>query len=372
MSSKSEAIMRDLLASAGVGTDGAQPWDMHVHDPRAYKRMLSEGIMGFGESYMDGWWDSERLDECVFKLIRGDLEEKLKKDWKIVLHVAGAKLLNLQSTRRAFEIAEKHYDVGNDLYRAMLDSRMVYTCAYWKDAQTLDEAQEAKLELVCEKIGLEPGMRVLDLGCGWGSFAKYAAEKYGAEVTGVTVSKEQVALGTEMCRGLPVTLELMDYRKVSGRYDAVVSIGMLEHVGYKNYRTFMETVHRCLEDDGIGFIHAIGSNNDVTIGNSWFHKYIFPNAMNPSIGQIGRAMDHLFVMEDWHNFGPDYDPTVMAWHHNFEKAWPDLKHAYDERFYRMWRFYLLSSAASSRSRRTQLWHIVMSKKGRTQPDCRLT
>jgi cyclopropane-fatty-acyl-phospholipid synthase len=372
MSTKAETIMQGLLASAGVGTDGREPWDMHVHDRRAYKRMLYEGVMGFGESYMDGWWDCDRLDECFCKLIRGNLEEEVKKDWKTALHVGTAKLFNLQSARRAFEIGEKHYDVGNDLYRAMLDDRMVYTCGYWKNAETLGEAQEAKLELVCRKIGLEPGMTVLELGCGWGSFGKYAAENYGAEVTGVTVSKEQVALGTEMCKGLPVTIELLDYREVSGRYDAVISIGLLEHVGYKNYRTYMETVHRCLKDDGIAFIHVIGSNNRVTIGNSWFHKYIFPNAMNPSIGQLGQAMDHLFVMEDWHNFGPDYDPTVMAWYRNFEEAWPELKHAYDERFYRMWRFYLLSGAASSRARRTQLWQIVMSKKGRAQPECRVS
>lgn len=372
MKNKSETIMRDLLASAGVGTDGAQPWDMRVHDRRAYKRMLYEGILGFGESYMDGWWDCDRLDDCFYKLINGNLEEEVKKDWKVALHVGTAKLFNLQSARKAFEVGEQHYDVGNDLYQAMLDERMVYTCGYWKNAETLSEAQEAKLELVCRKIGLEPGMTVLDLGCGWGSFGKYAAEKYGAEVTGVTVSKEQVALGTEMCKGLPVTIELMDYREVSGQYDAVISIGLIEHVGYKNHRTYMETVHRCLKDDGIGFIHVIGSNNSVTIGNSWFHKYIFPNAMNPSIGQLGQAMDHLFVMEDWHNFGPDYDPTVMEWYRNFENAWPDLKHAYDERFYRMWKFYLLSGAASSRSRRTQLWHIVMSKKGRAQPDCRVS
>jgi cyclopropane-fatty-acyl-phospholipid synthase len=372
MSDKAETIMRDLLAAAGIGTDGAQPWDMRVHDRRAYKRMLYEGIMGFGESYMDGWWDCDRLDECIAKLIRGNLEEQFKRDLRLALHVGMAKLWNLQSTRRAFEVGEEHYDVGNDLFEAMLDERMVYSCAYWKDAKTLGEAQEAKLDLVCRKVGLEPGMKVLDIGCGWGSFGKYAAERYGAEVTGITVSKQQVALGTEMCKGLPVEFRLQDYREVSGRYDAVVSIGMIEHVGYKNYRAYMETVHRCLNDKGIAFIHTIGSNNCVTIGNPWFHKYIFPNNMLPSIGQLGRAMNQLFVMEDWHNFGPDYDPTLMAWYRNFDSAWPSLTPDYDERFYRMWTFYLLSAAAGFRSRRQQLWQIVMSKKGRDQPDCRVS
>ena len=362
--------MKDLLASAGVGTDGTNPWDMHVHDNRAYKRFLCESIMGVGESYMDGWWDCEALDECVDKLIRGNMEEKVKKNLKLALHVAKAKVCNLQVGKRAFEVGEKHYDVGNDLYKAMLDKRMLYTCGYWKNASNLDEAQEAKLELVCNKIGLKPGMKVLELGCGWGSFAKYAAEKHGAHVTGVTVSKEQVALGNELCKGLPVELRLQDYREVSGTYDAVVSIGIFEHVGYKNYRTYMETANRCLKDDGIAFIHTIGSNECSTIVNPWFHKYIFPNSLLPSIAQIGKAMNGLFVMEDWHNFGPDYDRTLMEWYRNFDKAWPQLKHNYSERFYRMWKFYLLSCAGAFRARRQQLWQIVMTKKGRAQPDCR--
>ena len=372
MKNSSECIIKDLFASAGVGTDGANPWDMDVHDSRAYKRFLHESILGIGESYMDGWWDSEALDECVDKVVRGNVEEKLKKDWKLVLHLLMAKVFNLQIGKRAFEVGEKHYDAGNDLYKAMLDKRMLYTCGYWKNAKTLDEAQEAKLELVCKKIGLKPGMKVLELGCGWGSFAKYAAEKHGAHVTGVTVSKEQVALGTEMCKGLPVELRLQDYREVSGTYDAVISIGILEHVGYKNYQSYMKTAHRCLKDDGIAFIHTIGSNYSTNLVNPWFHKYIFPNSLLPSIAQIGDAMSHLFVMEDWHNFGPDYDRTLMEWFHNFDEAWPKLKHNYDERFYRMWKFYLLSCAGSFRSRRQQLWQIVMTKQGRTQPDCRVS
>ena len=272
----------------------------------------------------------------------------------------------------AFEVGERHYDLGNDLYQAMLDKRMNYTCGYWKDAATLDEAQEAKLDLVCRKIGLQPGMRVLELGCGWGSFAKYAAEKYGAEVLGVTVSKEQVALGMEQCQGLPVELRLQDYREVEGTYDAVISIGVMEHVGYKNYRTYMQVVDRCLKEDGIAFVHTIGGNRSATSSDPWTNKYIFPNGMLPSIAQLGAAMEGLFVMEDWHNFGPHYDRTLMAWHANFEAAWPELKANYDERFYRMWRYYLLSCAGGFRSRNNQLWQIVMTRTGTPQPDCRVS
>jgi cyclopropane-fatty-acyl-phospholipid synthase len=372
MKNTSERIMKDLLAKAGVGTDGTHPWDMQIRNEGAYKRFLYEDILGLGESYMDGWWDCDALDQCIEKLVKGNIREKVKKNWKLAFRVVKAKLFNRQSKNRAYEVGKRHYDIGNDLYKAMLDERMLYTCGYWRGANTLAEAQAAKLELVCKKIGLKPGMNVLELGCGWGSFAKYAAEKYGATVTGVTVSKEQVELGNQMCRGLPVELRLQDYREVSGTYDAVISIGILEHVGYKNYRTYMETVDRCLRDDGIAFIHTIGGNKCMTDAGPWFDKYIFPNSMLPSIAQIGRAMNGLFVMEDWHNFGPDYDKTLMAWYHNFEDAWPALKHRYDERFYRMWKFYLLSCAGAFRSRDQQLWQIVMTKKGMAQPDCRVS
>jgi cyclopropane-fatty-acyl-phospholipid synthase len=254
----------------------------------------------------------------------------------------------------------------------MLDKRMNYTCAYWKDASTLDEAQEAKLELICKKINLQPGMTVLELGCGWGSFAKYAAENYGVSVLGVTVSKEQVELGTKLCAGLPVTLKLQDYREVTGLYDRVISIGILEHVGYRNYRTYMNVVHRTLKPEGIAFFHTIGSNTSVTRTNAWTNKYIFPNGMLPSIAQLGRAMEGLFVMEDWHNIGPHYDRTLMSWYANFEAAWPELKNRYDQRFYRMWRFYLLSAAGGFRSRSSQLWQVVMTKPGTEQPNCRFS
>jgi cyclopropane-fatty-acyl-phospholipid synthase len=253
----------------------------------------------------------------------------------------------------------------------MLDRRLNYTCAYWRNARNLDEAQEAKLELVCQKIGLKEGMSVLELGCGWGSFAKYAAEKHGARVLGVTVSKEQVALGMELCKGLPVELRLQDYRLVEGKYDAVVSIGIMEHVGYKNYRTYMEVADRCLKEDGVAFVHTIGGNVSATSGDAWSNTYIFPNGMLPSIAQLGRAMEGIFVMEDWHNFGPHYVPTLRAWYANFEQAWPSLRDKYGERFRRMWHYYLLGAAGGFRARHSQLWQVVFTRKGAAQPDCRL-
>lgn len=367
---KSETLIRGLLESAGIQVGGGSPWDIQVHDRRLYDRLLREADLGLGESYMDGWWDCEAIDEFISRVFRGRLDEKVRGDWKILLHVLRSRIVNQQLPSKAFVVGERHYDLGNDLYVAMLDRRLNYTSGYWKDATTLDEAQEAKLELVCRKINLREGMEVLELGCGWGSFAKYAAERHGARVLGVTVSKEQVALGMELTKGLPVELRLQDYRGVGGRYDAVVSIGIMEHVGCKNYRTCMGVVDRCLKQDGIAFVHTIGGNQSVGSTNAWTHKYIFPNSMIPSIAQLGRAMEPTFVMEDWHNFGPDYDRTLMAWHANFEAAWPGLRDRYGERFRRMWRYYLLSSAGGFRARHLQLWQIVFTRRGTPHPECR--
>ncbi len=361
-----------LLNHAGITLNGNQPYDLQVHNENFYKRILQDGILGFGEAYMDEWWTCARLDQLTDRLARANIRNEIKKNWKIGLAILRSKYSNRQKPSRSFEVGEKHYDVGNDLYKAMLDKRLLYTCGYWKNSDNLDAAQEAKLDLVCRKIGLEPGMTVLEFGCGFGSFAKYAAERYGARVTGLTVSKEQAKLGKEMCKGLPVEILLEDYREIDGQYDRVISIGIMEHVGYKNYRTYMQRTYETLKDDGIAFIHTIGGNRSVTKANRWTDKYIFPNGMIPSMAQLSKAMEGLFVMEDWHNFGEDYDRTLMAWHDNFEKAWPDLKAHYDDRFYRMWRFYLLTSAGSFRSRNLQLWQMVMTKPGRKQPDCRVS
>jgi cyclopropane-fatty-acyl-phospholipid synthase len=368
----SETIVRNLLESTDIRINGSRPWDIVIHDPRFYDCLLRDTTLGLGESYMDGWWDCEAIDQLIDRALRANLDVKFSTRWKLIIPALRARLFNLQSTARAYQVGQRHYDLGNDLYRAMLDQRLNYTCAYWKHASTLDEAQEAKLDLVCRKIGIQPSMRILELGCGWGSFARYAAEKYGAQVLGVTVSKEQVALGMQLCQGLPVELRLQDYREVQGVYDAVISIGIMEHVGAKNYRTYMDVVDRCLKPDGIGFIHTIGANLSLAAGEPWTDRYIFPNGMLPSIARLGAAMEDRFVMEDWQNFGPDYDRTLMAWHANFERAWETLRQKYDDRFYRMWRYYLLNSAGAFRARYQQLWQIVFTRRGTPQPDCRMS
>jgi cyclopropane-fatty-acyl-phospholipid synthase len=371
MSSTIEKTVTDLLSQAGIEINGSQPHDIQIHDNRFFARVLKDGELGLGESYMDGWWDCDQLDEMIHRILVAKLEHKVRKSPKLALIALRAKLFNRQARSRAYQVGEHHYDLGNDLYTAMLDKRLNYTCGYWRNGPTLEKAQEDKLDLVCRKLNLKPGMHVLDLGCGWGGFAIYAAEKYGVKVDGVTVSRQQVALGQKMAGDLPVKLELKDYRDVEGLYDRVLSIGIMEHVGPKNYRTYMETVDRCLKEDGYGFIHTISSNISTTYVNPWVEKYIFPNGMLPSMAQMSKAMEGLFIIEDVQNIGPDYDPTLMAWAKNFDAAWPDLKETYGDRFYRMWRFYLLSAAGGFRSRYNQLFQIVFNRDRHKQPDCRV-
>lgn len=363
MINSARKLIESLLRQAGIAINGQNPWDIVVHNDKLYRRILAHGSLGLGEAYMEGWWDCKALDEFITRALRAKLDKKVTGNWRVLLSYLHARLLNLQSGKRAFEIGKAHYDIGSDLYQDMLDSRMTYTCGYWDNAKTLDDAQEKKLDLVCRKIGLKPGDHVLDIGCGWGSFLKFAAQRYGIQGVGITVSKKQVELGQGLVKGLPIELRLQDYREVKGQFDHIVSLGMFEHVGYKNYRTYMEVARRCLKTGGLFLLHTIGGNRSVTSTDPWIGKYIFPNSMLPSIAQIGSAIEELFVMEDWHNFSAHYDRTLMAWHKNIETHWTELKKRYDERFHRMWNFYLLSSAATFRARKSQLWQIVLSPAG---------
>lgn len=317
---------------------------------------------------MDQAWESERLDETFNKLLRADLNTKARS--LVRLRFLGAILrsflFNRQSRQRAFQVGEHHYDIGNDVYTAMLDPTMSYSCGYWQDATNLEQAQLAKLRLICDKLELKPGERLLDIGCGWGGLARFAARNYGVEVTGITISKEQQGFAQKHCAGLPVTIELIDYRDLSGRFDKVVSVGMFEHVGPKNYPAYFAAVERVLAADGLFLLHTIGGYRTVHISDAWIDKYIFPNGKIPSAQQITRPLEPSFIIEDWHNFGQDYDRTLMAWWQNFDAAWPRLADQYDERFYRMFKYYLNSCAGYFRSRQGQLWQLVLSKRGRSE------
>lgn len=351
-----------MLDCSDVRVGGNRPWDITVHNDAFFKRVLAQGTLGLGESYMDNWWDCEKLDAFFHNILLEDLSIKAKV-CKGLLTFLRAQITNPQKISRAFQIGEHHYDTGNTLFSRMLDKQMNYSCGYWKDTHNLDDAQTAKMDLICQKLHLKSGMKVLDIGCGWGGMAKFAAENYGAEVVGVTVSKEQAAYARKSCRGLPVDIRLEDYRSLNESFDRILSIGMFEHVGYKNYSTFMEISRRNLKDDGLLLLHTIGANNTVTTGDPWTIKYIFPNSMLPSPKQISESIENLFVLEDWHNFGADYDHTLMAWFDNFDRHWPEIQNDYDERFYRMWKYYLLSFAGAFRARKLQLWQIAMTPTG---------
>jgi len=353
----------ELLKKADIEIGGSRPQDLQVRDGRLFARVMRHGSLGLGEAYVDGWWDAFAVDAFTAKALAGHLENSVRLNLSSVVALVRAFFTNLQSSSRAFVVGRKHYDLGNDLYRAMLDTRMVYSCGYWKNAQTLDEAQEAKLDLVCRKVGIKKGDRILDIGCGWGSFARYAAERYGASVVGITVSQEQAVLARECSKGLPIEIRVQDYRDVHEEFDHIVSLGMFEHVGPKNYRDYFAMAHRCLKRDGLFLLHTIGDIVSRTTSDPWINTYIFPGGVIPSVAQIGRAIEGLFVAEDWHNFGSDYDRTLLAWFANFDAAWPTLREKYGERFYRMWKYYLLSCAGAFRSRTIQLWQIVLSKDG---------
>ncbi len=360
---KLRGIIQDILAPSGVVLDGNNPWDLRIRDERMLQRVVREGSIGLGEAYMDGWWDCDRLDELFARVMPTNAEERLKRHGKLLLQIIGEALLHPLSRSRAYRVGEHHYDLGNELFRCMLDRRMIYSCAYWKGAADLDAAQEAKLDMICRKLALRPGDRVLDIGCGWGGFAKFAAERYGAEVTGVTVSREQAELARELCAGLPADIRLQDYREVTGVFDHVVSVGMFEHVGARSYRMYMKKVHSCLKESGLFLLHTIGSDISPQSLDPWFRKYIFPNSQIPSMQQISDAAEGLFILEDLHNIGCNYDATLMAWFRNFDRSWDELKRYYDNRFYRMWKYYLLSCAGTFRSRGMQVWQFVFSRKG---------
>lgn len=351
------------LLLADIQLNGERPWDIQIHDERFFPRLIYQGSLGLGESYMEGWIDAARLDECIRRILQSNLARSYNPQWRNVFYTLGSRLLNKQSERRALMVGKQHYDLSNELFEYMLDKRMVYSCGYWKNAQTLDEAQEAKLDLICRKLELKPGMKILDIGCGWGGLAKYAAEKYDVKVVGITISQNQLELASQRCKGLPVELRFQDYRDVQEKFDRIVSVGQMEHVGYKNFYDYFKMVSQCLTDDGLFLLHTIGNNISSYRCDPWFDKYIFPNGMLPSASQLTSASEGLLVMEDWHSFGPDYDKTLMAWVHNFDKHWPSLKDNYDEKFYRMWRYYLLVCAGAFRARAIQLWQVVYSKKG---------
>ncbi|VEJ54314.1 cyclopropane fatty acyl phospholipid synthase [Pragia fontium] len=356
-------IISELLQKADIEINGPRPFDIEVHNPQFFKRVLQQGSLGLGESYMDGWWSCQRLDIFFQRILRAGLDKSIPNRFKDLLRIAGARLFNRQSKRRSWMVGKKHYDLGNDLFNLILDPYMQYSCGYWKEAETLEQAQQAKLKMICEKLQFKPGMKLLDIGCGWGGLSAYAAQNYGVSVQGVTISKEQQKLAQQRCGELDVEILLQDYRDLHNQYDRIVSVGMFEHIGPKNYQTYFNVVSRNLKPNGLFLLHTIGSKQTMDNVDPWINKYIFPNGCLPSIANIAQTSERLFVMEDLHNFGADYDRTLMIWYKRFMQGWNQIADRYDERFKRMFCYYLNACAGAFRARDIQLWQIMFSPKG---------
>ncbi|NTV44843.1 MAG: cyclopropane fatty acyl phospholipid synthase [Candidatus Yonathbacteria bacterium] len=345
--------------------------DIAVHDNRFFKEVVTKGSLALGNLYCDGVWDCDDLSELFHRLLQYRVYEDVV-NWRMLLSYTpwAVKMLVTRPghEKRSHEVGEHHYDVGNDLYRLMLSEGMMYTCAYWDNgAKTLDEAQKAKLRLVFDKLGLRSGMRVLDIGCGWGGALKFAAEQYGVRGVGVTISKEQAECGRKACKSLPVDIRLCDYRNVvDGLFDRIFSLGMFEHVGPRYYRVYMEKARTLLKPDGLFLLHTITNNETALLTDPWIWDKIFPGGHLPSLGQISRAAEGLFVVEDVHNFGYSYYKTLLAWEKNFRENWDVIcksRTGYDEYFYRMWRYYLLSCAGAYKARHINLHQFVLSPNG---------
>ncbi|HBC0990238.1 TPA: cyclopropane fatty acyl phospholipid synthase [Escherichia coli] len=365
---RSREIVEGLLAKARIKINGTGDADVQVHNPELFHRVLQQGSLGLGESYMAGWWDCKRLDIFFELLLRHKIDEQAPKNIHDLAHIAIARVANLQSKKRAPIVGRKHYDLGNDLFFRMLDSHMQYSCGYWKNATNLEEAQQAKLRLICDKLHLTADMRVLDIGCGWGGLAYYMAKNYGVSVVGVTISAEQQKMAQDRCAGLPVDIRLQDYRDLDEQFDRIVSVGMFEHVGPKNYNTYFKVVDTNLKENGLFLLHTIGAKRTGHNVDPWIDRYIFPNGCLPSVKQISAASESHFIMEDWHNFGADYDTTLMAWYERFNASWDEISSNYTPTFRRMFNYYLLCCAGAFRARDIQLWQVMFSrgKKGGLQ------
>jgi cyclopropane-fatty-acyl-phospholipid synthase len=355
-----QTTVEKALAGADVRINGGRAWDIVVHDQRFYSSVISRGGLGLGESYMDGWWDCADLAQMFFKFLEAHVDRERPLNWATILVWLKAKVGNRQGKGGSVTNVHQHYDRGNELYRNMLGRWMLYSSANWESASSLDEAAEGKFELICQKLRLHAGQKVLDIGCGWGGFAKYAAERHGAQVVGITLSEEQIKYARQFCADLPVEVRYQDYRELHEKFDHIVSLGMLEHVGPKNYRRYMRIVRDCLRPGGLFFLNSIGANESGYGLNPWTDKYIFPGAVLPSMAQIAAAIDGLFVTEEVRDWADFYDKTLVAWFGRFHSNWNKLKANYSEQFYRMWKYYLLSSAGAFRAKAIQDWLFVLS------------
>ncbi len=354
--SRYERRAQELFALAGIKINGDQPCDIQVRNNAAFVRLFGYGSLGWGEAYVDGYWDCEQLDDFVCRCLIANLTGHFRpSDFLLFLR---ARLLNRSFPTLA---VPKHYESGIELFEKMLDQRLIYSSGYWKNATTLNEAQEHKLDLVAEKLGLKAGMKVLDIGCGWGGAIRYFAERYKVSGLAVTTSKNQYDVACQTCKDLPIEIRLHDYREVSEQFDCSYSIEMLGHLKPKHYKHYFQFVNRTLREGGSHLVQVAGSSMRAVRSDPWVQRYIFPGGYVPAPSQLIAAAQASLNLEDWQILTKDHDQTFMAWHENLSAAWKDFEEEVDERTVRMWRYYLLSFAGVFRSNASQLWQIVFSK-----------
>lgn len=347
-----------------------------IKNDACFDKMFQKGELGTAESYMDGDWESNDLEYVLYTILdnHGSIVEKLKsQSWWLfyAFFVTQYKRFFSKNTLiTSKQNIKMHYDVGNDLYEKMLGQHMQYTCAYFhRPDMTLDEAQEAKMALIAKKLDLQPGMKVLDIGCGFGHMVNYIATRYDVQITGINISEAQLSHAKANFSRNNVRFLLQDYRDVDEKYDRIYSIGMIEHVGKANYPVYFDKCFDCLNDDGLILVHTITYSERLWISNetnSFIMKYIFPESELPHVSDFLQAYNNRWQLEDFQNFGMSYAKTLRSWRKNIGN-WEGLDE-YDERFRKMWNFYLQEMAAMFHHKTAGLGQFVFTKKLNKRPD----
>ncbi len=344
---------------------GQPLFTVRFNSPDALKHTLANRFLGFGESYMDGGVDVEGDWDRLFKLGMGSKFQHAGPSLKTIARYALLRLRTRDTRRKARANIPRHYDRGNDFYSLWLDRSMTYSCAYFRTPETpLEEAQEAKLERICRKLRLRPDMTLLDVGCGWGSLLIHAARYYGVHGVGCTLSENQAQLARQRVdeAGLADKVEVLlrDYREIDGLFDRWVSVGMAEHVGKAFVPRFIRHICRQLRSGGLGLLHFIGKDRKGS-GDPWTLTYIFPGGYLPSLAEVLRPMGRTDLRPvDVENRRPHYALTLDRWWDRFKEHVDEIRQMYDERFVRMWRLFLLSSAAGFRYGDTRVFQILFS------------
>lgn len=369
---KIKKFVEELFSQAGIEVNGSNPWDPQIHNPIAYNMTVGNGLIGAGEAYMRGYWDCEQLEEFFRRAVQVDLAKRMPWNLSTATLVTKARLMNLQLPKRAWEVGRMHYDLPREVWECTLDFAMTGSCAYYRfPDETLDQAQQNKLNLTLKKVGLQKGHSLLDIGVGWAAFSGLSAITYGAKPIGITVSEGQ----REYIRSrygdiVDVRVHPWQQTVLEQPVDRIISVEMFEHVGSDNYRKFFQLCRDSITDDGLMLLHTIVGHNPSKHIDPWMDKYIYPGGCIPTLGQITTAVHGLFHVEDVHDIGGHYPATLLAWMANFRRNWDVVKALGPKRlgmdpevFCRMWYYHYMASAGGFLSRVISVHQIVLSTNG---------